>query len=103
MPQNSLVYEIYNIHKFQNTNKMESSFPDQQTMPLNFVLTINFKMPTYVGILKILMRTNVMLNGIEHDKKLYNVGARFLSGTLLAGVPFSSSSRQETPQSDVHA
>ena len=38
--------------------------------------TINFKMPTIVGILKFLTMTNCMLILVEH-KKFYNIGIWF--------------------------
>ena len=35
---------------------------------LSFILLINIKMPTIVGILTFLSRINFMLNSVEHEK-----------------------------------
>ena len=39
-----------------------------------FILLINVKMPTIVGILTFLSRINFMLNCLEHEKSLITLG-----------------------------
>ena len=41
-----------------------------------FIMLINVKMPTIVGILTFVSRINDVLSCVEHEKKLYNLRAR---------------------------
>ena len=57
-----LEHGICNLHKYRNK---WSYCSEQQTML--FVLVINFKMPTIVGILKFMTRTNNMVICLKHE------------------------------------
>ena len=46
---------------------------------LVFIMLINVKMPTIVGILTFMSRTNFVLSRVEH-RKVYNLGARSVNG-----------------------
>ena len=41
-----------------------------------FIMLINVKMPTIVGILTFTSRINLVLSWVEFEKKFYNLGAR---------------------------
>ena len=43
---------------------------------LSFIMLIDVKMPTIVGILTFMNRMNFMLSWVEIEKKFYNLGAR---------------------------
>ena len=53
------------------------AFSDSDKPRMLFSWLINVKMPTIVGILTYMSRKNFMLNLVEHEKKFYNLGARF--------------------------
>ena len=44
-----------------------------------FILLINFKMPTIVGILTFMSRINFKLSWVEHEKSFITLGPDFLS------------------------
>ena len=41
-----------------------------------FIVLINVKMPTIVGILIFMSIINFMITGVEHEQKFYNLWAR---------------------------
>ena len=41
-----------------------------------FIMLINVKMPTIVGILTFMSRINFVPSCVEHEKKFYNLGHR---------------------------
>ena len=47
-----------------------------------FLLGINFKMPTTVGILKFMTRTNFTLSSAEHEKSFITSGPGLSTGWL---------------------
>ena len=46
-----------------------------------FIMLINVKMPTIVGILTFMSRINFVLSRVEHEK-FYNLGTWFISSNI---------------------
>ena len=65
-----LNYDILNVHKYENIKK----FYIQISLECYFVLLINVKMPTIVGILTFMSRKNFMLKRVEHEKSFITSG-----------------------------
>ena len=63
---NSTEHEILNAHKYKNIMKF-SFLLAQISLECYFVLLINVKMPTIVGILTCMSRKNFMLSWAEHN------------------------------------
>ena len=60
---NSDEHEMLNAHKYKNIKiKKFSFFSDSDKPRMLFLLLINVKMPTIVGILTLMSRKNFMLN-----------------------------------------
>ena len=76
--RNSVEHDILNAHKYKNIKKF-SFFSDSDKPRMLFFLLINVKMPTTVGILTFISRKNFMLNCVEHEKSVYNLGAKVAS------------------------
>ena len=49
-----------------------------------FIMLINVKMPTIVGILIFMSRVNLLLSLVEHEKKFYNLGPGLASSDLFS-------------------
>ena len=47
----------------------------------SFILLINVKLLTIIGILTLMSRINIMLSLVENEKRFYNLGQVSLSGT----------------------
>ena len=63
---NSTEHEILTAHTNENTDKNCFCFKSDVV----FIMLINVKMPTIVGILTFISRINFMLSWVEHEKKI---------------------------------
>ena len=68
---NSVEYEILNAHKYKHMKNF-SFFSDSDNPRMLFLLLINVKMPTFVGILTFMSRKNSC--SIEHKKHFITSG-----------------------------
>ena len=48
-----------------------------------FIMLINVKMPTLVGILTLISMINLILGSVEHEKKFYNLKGRLRIKSVL--------------------
>ena len=63
----SVEHEILNNHKYKNIKKFQH-FSGSYRPRMLFFLLINVKMPTIVGMLTFMSRTDSMINRVEHKK-----------------------------------
>ena len=69
---NSAEHEILNAHKFKKTSR-NSAFIGSDKPRMLFLLLIDVKMQTIVGISTFMSRKNFILR-CENEKKFYNLG-----------------------------
>ena len=78
---NSAEHEILNAHKYKNIKKF-CIFQAQISLECYFLLLINVKMPTIVGILTFMSRKNFMLSWVEHEKSFITPGYGVYTGRI---------------------
>ena len=69
---NETEHEILTIHKTEIVKNIDF-FPALTHVNVVFILLINVKMPTIVGILTFISRIIFMLSWRAHEKKFYNL------------------------------